>query len=78
MGSMTLNRPREIAMITSTINVSAFIEIFDSFLLLSIDNCFCDDKVLFQDDNASCQRTNAIIVFLDGKHMKINDMTVNS
>ena len=56
--------------ITFHINAYVYIEIYDNFLVLSIGNWFSDDKVIFQDDNASCQRTKEIKAFLQERWIK--------
>ena len=46
----------EMAVITSSINAQVYIDILDTFLILSIERMFWDDDIIFQDDNASCHR----------------------
>ena len=47
------------AIITSTINAHAYIEILDNILILSIENWSCDDEFIFYYDNASCHKAKA-------------------
>ena len=59
--------------ITLTINAHVHIEILANIFIPLIENWF-GDKVIFQDDNASCHRAKRIKVFLQERHIKINDM----
>ena len=53
------------------------IETLDNFLISLIENWFDDEEVLFQDDDASCQRTKAIKAFLQERHIKSMIWPVN-
>ena len=46
------------AIITPTINVYLYFEILYNSLILPIENCFGDDEVIFQDNNASSHKGN--------------------
>ena len=67
---MSFKRPREMAIISSTIHTGAYIEILDNFLIPSIENRFSDDEVIFQEDNASCLRAKEIKAFLQERLIK--------
>ena len=48
-----------------------YIVIINNFLILSIENWFGNDEVIFQDGNAFCLKTNGIKAFLpEKKHIK--------
>ena len=66
------------ASITSTINAHVYIEILDNFLIPSIENCFFEDEVNFQDDNAYCYRVKMINCFLQKRHRKSIKLPENS
>ena len=44
---------REIAIITSIVNIEIYIQVLDHFLIPLIENIFDDKQVIFLDDNAS-------------------------
>lgn len=50
--------PEELAVVTSIVNAQVHIKIWDTFVITMIENGFADDEVIFQNDNASCQRKN--------------------
>ena len=50
--------------ITSTINAEVSIEVLENFLIMIIDNWFGDDEVIFQNDDATCQKAKGIRAFL--------------
>lgn len=61
------------AVISSTITAHVYTEIKDNFFFISsMENCFGDEKVIFQDDNASCHRVREIKIFLQER--QINNM----
>lgn len=55
------------AIITSAVNAQGDIDIFNTFLVQSIENRLGDNEVIFQDDNASCHRAQCVKTFLYGK-----------
>lgn len=67
-GSMSFKWPGKTAFITSKINAYVYIEIPDNFLIPSRENWLGDDEIIFQADNVSCHRANAIKVFLRERH----------
>ena len=50
----------KIQIIISTINALIPVEILDNFLIESIENCFGDDEIIFQDDKVSCYKAKEI------------------
>ena len=56
-----------IAIITTTITASVYIEILDNFPIPLIENWFGDDEIIFPDDNASCCISKGIKVFFSRK-----------
>ena len=58
----------------STLNAYAYIEALDNFLILSFENRFSNEEVIFQDDKASCCRAKEIKGSSSEKANKINDI----
>ena len=60
----SFKRPGKMAINILTIDAYVYIEILNNFLILSIENWFGDDEVIFQDNNSFCYRANRIKAFL--------------
>ena len=58
------------AIINSATNALVYPDILEDILISSLENWFGDDEVIFQDDNASCQRAKEIKAFRVGRHIK--------
>ena len=58
------------AILISIINAHESIEIPDNLIILSIENWFVEDKVIFQDDNASCHSAKGIKAFRRETYIK--------
>lgn len=54
--------PREMAIMTSTVNTLVYIEILGFFLVPLVENRFVDDEIIFQ-DNLSCHKAKHVCVF---------------
>lgn len=50
----------EMAIITSAVNAQGDIDMFNTFLVQSIENRLGDNEVIFQDDNASWYRAQSV------------------
>lgn len=48
------------AIITSAVNAQGDIDMFNTFLVQSIENRLGDNEVIFQDDNASWYRAQSV------------------
>ena len=64
--------PREMTIITSTVNKEVYIQILDNILISTIENTFEDKEVISQDDNVSFYRAKRVKSFLLKRH--INSM----
>lgn len=63
---MSFKIPKEIEIITPTINTRVYIKMLDNFLIPSRENWFCGVEIIFQDNNTPCHS------FASGKANKIN------
>lgn len=59
----------------STINAYVYIKILGNFLTPLIENWFNDAEVIFQDNNKFYHRVKGIKVFIQERHIKINEVS---
>ena len=76
-GCMSFKEPGDLAIVISTINTKAYIEILDNFIIPRIENYFVDE-IIFQDDNASCHKAKWTKVSFKERHIESMTGPANS